>query len=473
MILKKTKIVATLGPASARKETLIKMFNEGVNVCRINFSHGDHQQHLELINLIRELNEELGRHVAILGDLQGPKLRIGMIENGAIEINEDDIITFTSEEVIGNKDRIYMTYKSFPCDVKPGEIILIDDGKLQFEIVSTDGEQIVKAKALNEGMLSSRKGVNLPNTRISLPSLTEKDHDDLNFALDHDIDWLGLSFVRSPRDIIELKSIIATRGKHAKVIAKIEKPEAITNLEEIIRYSDGIMVARGDLGVEIPMQDVPLIQKRIIRMCMEMAKPTIVATQMMESMIEYPSPTRAEVNDVANAVLDNADAVMLSGETSVGRYPVKVIRAMTKIIGSVEKYERKRNKAPDVHYQNERFITDSICFSAAKLAQKVNAKAINMMTHSGYTAYRVSSMRPNVSVFAFTSNRQLLTQLSLVWGVVCNFYDSSESTDKTITDIKKILISKKFLDRGDLIINIASMPIGEHGMTNMLKLGRV
>lgn len=473
MILKKTKIVATLGPASARKETLKKMFQEGVNVCRINFSHGDHKQHLELINLIRELNKELNRHVAILGDLQGPKLRIGKIENDSVEIAEGDIITFTSEEVIGNKHRVYMTYKSFPCDVKPGEIILIDDGKLQLEIISADGKQIVTAKALNEGKLSSNKGVNLPDTRISLPSLTEKDHEDLNFALDNNIDWLGLSFVRSPRDIIELKSIVATRGKHARVIAKIEKPEAINNLEEIIRHSDGIMVARGDLGVEIPMQDVPLVQKRIVRMCMEMAKPTIVATQMMESMIEYPSPTRAEVNDVANAVLDNADAVMLSGETSVGRYPVKVIRAMTKIIGSVEKYERKRNKTPDVHYQNERFITDSICFSATKLAQKVKAKSINMMTHSGYTAYRVSSMRPNATVFVFTSNRLLLTQLSLVWGVVCNYYDGAESTDETIADIKKILINKNYLKRGDLIINITSMPIDEQGMTNMLKLGRI
>jgi len=473
MILKKTKIVATLGPASARKETLKKMFREGVNVCRINFSHGDHKQHLELINLIRELNKELNRHVAILGDLQGPKLRIGMIENGSVEIAEGDIITFTTEEVIGTKHKVYMTYKNFPCDVKPGEVILIDDGKLQLEIVSADGKEIVKAKALNEGILSSKKGVNLPNTRISLPSLTEKDHDDLNFALDNNIDWLGLSFVRSPRDIIELKSIISTRNKHAKVIAKIEKPEAIKNLEEIIRHSDGIMVARGDLGVEIPMQDVPLVQKRIIRMCMEMAKPTIVATQMMESMIEYPSPTRAEVNDVANAVLDNADAVMLSGETSVGRYPVKVIRNMSKIIESVEKYERKINKTPDVHYQNERFITDSICFSATKLAQKVKAKSINMMTHSGYTAYRVSSMRPNATIFAFTSNRQLLTQLSLVWGVVCNYYDSAESTDKTIADIKKVLLTKNYLQRGDLIINIASMPIGEQGMTNMLKLGRI
>ncbi|RLD27112.1 MAG: pyruvate kinase, partial [Bacteroidetes bacterium] len=352
MIEKKTKIVATLGPATCKKETLKKMFLAGVNVCRINFSHGDHKQHLELINLIREINKELELHVAILGDLQGPKLRIGNIENETVELNKGDEIIFTTEKIIGNKKRVFMTYKNFPNDVEPGELILVDDGKLQFEIISTDGEKEVVAKVKNDGMLSSKKGVNLPNTKVSLPSLTQKDYGDLNFALDHDIDWLGLSFVRSPRDIIELKSIISTRNKHTLVIAKIEKPEAITNLEEIIRFSDGIMIARGDLGVEIPMQDVPLIQKRIIRMCMEMGKPTIVATQMMESMIDSPSPTRAEVNDVANAVLDNADAVMLSGETSVGKYPIEVIQAMVKIIGSVEKYERKRNKQPDVHYQN-------------------------------------------------------------------------------------------------------------------------
>lgn len=473
MIDKKTKIVATLGPATCKKETLKEMFLAGVNVCRINFSHGDRKQHLELINLIREINKELELHVAILGDLQGPKLRIGDIENGTVELNKGDEITFTTDKIIGNKERVFMTYKNFPNDVKPGELILVDDGKLQFEIISTDGEKEVKAVLKNDGMLSSKKGVNLPNTKVSLPSLTEKDYGDLNFALDHDIDWLGLSFVRSPRDIIELKSIISTRNKHTLVIAKIEKPEAITNLEEIIRFSDGVMIARGDLGVEIPMQDVPLIQKRIIRMCMEMGKPTIVATQMMESMIDSPSPTRAEVNDVANAVLDNADAVMLSGETSVGKYPIEVIQAMVKIIGSVEKYERKRNKQPDVHYQNERFITDSICFSAAKLAQKVKAKAIVMMTHSGYTTYRVSSMRPNASVFAFTSNKLLMTQLSLVWGVTCNYYDSSVSTDNTISDIRKILKEEKYLEKGDLLINITSMPIAEQGMTNMLKLGRV
>ncbi len=473
MIEKKTKIVATLGPATNQKETLKQMFLAGVNVCRINFSHGDHKQHLELINLIRELNDELKLHVAILADLQGPKLRIGEIENEAIELIEGDELIFTTEKIIGNKQKVYMTYKNFPSDVIPGELILVDDGKLQFEIISTDGEKEVRARIKNDGTLSSKKGVNLPNTKVSLPSLTEKDHGDLNFALDHDIDWLGLSFVRSPRDIIELKSIISTRNKHTKVIAKIEKPEAISNLEEIIRFSDGVMIARGDLGVEIPMQDVPLIQKKIVRMCMEMGKPTIVATQMMESMIENPSPTRAEVNDVANAVLDNADAVMLSGETSVGKYPLEVIEAMVKIIGSVEKYERKRNKPPDVHYQNERFITDSICFSAAKLAQNVKAKAIVMMTHSGYTTYRVSSMRPNVSIFAFTSNKLLMTQLSLVWGVSCSYYDKSVSTDNTIADIRKILKDEKFLVKGDLVINITSMPIAEQGMTNMLKLGRI
>ena len=473
MIEKKTKIVATLGPATCEKETLKQMFLAGVNVCRINFSHGDHKQHLELINLIRELNKELELHVAILGDLQGPKLRIGDIENETVELTKGDEIIFTTDEIIGNNKKVFMTYKNFPNDVESGELILVDDGKLQFEIIATDGEKEVRARVKNDGKLSSKKGVNLPNTKVSLPSLTEKDYGDLNFALDHDIDWLGLSFVRSPRDIIELKSIISTRNKHTLVIAKIEKPEAIKNLEEIIRFSDGIMIARGDLGVEIPMQDVPLIQKKIIRTCMEMGKPTIVATQMMESMIESPSPTRAEVNDVANAVLDNADAVMLSGETSVGKYPIEVIQAMVKIIGSVEKYERKRNKPPDVHYQNERFITDSICFSASKLAQSVKAKAIVMMTHSGYTSYRVSSMRPNASVFAFTSNRLLMTQLSLVWGVTCKYYNKSVSTDNTIADIRKILKEEKYLEKGDLLINITSMPIAEQGMTNMLKLGRI
>ena len=303
--------------------------------------------------------------------------------------------------------------------------------------------------------------------------MTVKDYDDLNFALDNDFDWIGLSFVRSPRDISELKTLISDRRKHAKVIAKIEKPEAIKNLDEIIQQSDGVMIARGDLGVEIPMQDVPLIQKRIIRRCMEMAKPTIVATQMMESMIENPSPTRAEVNDVANAVLDNADAVMLSGETSVGQYPVEVVKAMVKIIRRVESYERVKNKLPDVHYHNERFISDSICYSAAKLAQKVKAKAIIMMTHSGYTAFKISSMRPNASIFAFTSNKFLMSQLSLVWGVTCKYYDKTISTDQTIKDIKGILTEEHFLKRGDLIINIASIPIAEKGMTNMMKLGRI
>lgn len=473
MISKKTKIVATLGPATSEKAVLKQILLSGVNVCRINFSHGDHEQHLKIIRTIRELNTELNLHACILGDLQGPKLRLGMIENDEIALKKGDEIIFTREKVIGNREKVYIKYKSFPTDVKPGETILVDDGKMQFEIVSTDQKQNVVVRAKNDGYLRSKKGVNLPQTKVTMPSLTKKDHADLNFALDHHVDWLGLSFVRSPRDIVELKSIITARNKHTRVVAKIEKPEAIKNLNEIIANSDAVMIARGDLGVEIPMQDVPLIQKQIIKLCMELAKPTIVATQMMESMIENPTPTRAEVNDVANAVLDNADAVMLSGETSVGKYPVEVVKAMSKIIERVEKFERVRNSSPDEHFHNERFITDSICFSAAQLAQRVKAEAIIMMTHSGYTAYRVSSMRPNANIFAFTSNKKLMTQLSLVWGVTCKFYDKTESTDSTIADIKEMLYNEGCLEKGDLLINITSMPISAKGMTNMLKLGRM
>jgi len=473
MTEKRTKIVATLGPASTNREVLKNMILSGVNVCRINFSHGELEQHVKTVELIRSLNRELGTFVALLGDLQGPKIRIGDIKNGSVQLNAGDELLFTAKKVLGDEKQVYMSYKNFPSDVKEGELILVDDGKLKFEIIETNNKDEVRARLINSGVLSSKKGVNLPNTRIALPCLTEKDHRDLNFALDHDFDWIGLSFVRSPRDVIELKSIISTRNKHARVISKIEKPEAVENIDDIIRYSDGIMIARGDLGVEVPMQEVPLIQKKLIRLCLEVGKPTIVATQMMESMIENPSPTRAEVNDVANAVLDNADAVMLSAETSVGKYPEEVIIAMTSIIERIEKYERVLNTSPDVNYQNERFITDSICFSASNLSHKVKAKAIVMMTHSGYTAYRVSSMRPNASIFAFTSNRLLMTQLSLVWGVVCDYYDKFESTDKTILDIRQILKTKEVVKKGDLIINITSIPMAEQGMTNMLKLGRV
>lgn len=470
---KKTKIVATMGPSTNDRKVLAKMMLAGMDVCRINFSHGKHEDYKELVEKIRSLDKELNRHTSILADLQGPKLRIGEVENGSFRIKKGDEILIGVEDILGTKKKVSITHLGFPSDVEKGEIILIDDGKLRLEILETDSKRLVKAKFLNDGVVSSRKGVNLPDTKVSIPSLTEKDLEDLEFALELNFDWIGLSFVRKPQDVIDLKNIIDAKNKHARVIAKIEKPEAVKQIKEIVRYADAVMIARGDLGVEIPMQDVPIVQKRIIKLCKKMAKPTIVATQMMESMIESPTPTRAEVNDVANAVLDNTDAVMLSAETSVGKYPVETIKAMNKIICRMEQYELKIKTKANIDYQNERFITDSICFTAAELSNKVGAKGLVIMTHSGYSAYRVSSMRPNANIFAFTSNKKLLTQLGLVWGVECKFYDKNVGTDETIRDIKERLNEDDDVKRGDLLINIASMPAKDTGMSNMLKLSRI
>lgn len=471
--MKRTKIVATLGPASTNRETLLQMFNEGLNVCRLNFSHGGYDGHLVAIELIRELNAETGLNVAILADLQGPKIRTHEMENNGVELINDSIVTIVTEKVLGTAERFSINYSQLPQDVNPGEKILLDDGKLMLEVVSTDREKSFQAKVIHGGVLSSKKGVNFPNTKISMPSLTEKDLEDLEFALLHEVDWVGLSFVRSPRDIIELRHMIAKKGAKAKVVAKIEKPEAIEHIDAIIKESDALMVARGDLGVEIPYQEVPLIQKMIIDRSRQNAKPVIVATQMMESMIQNISPTRAEVNDVANAVLDGADAVMLSGETSVGKFPVQVIRTMSNIIIEMEKFEGIYNKEEVPEKNQDRFISDSICFNAVRLSQRVNADAILTMSFSGYTAYKVASQRPKAPIFVFTSNREILTQLNLIWGVRGFFYDTQISTDHTIADIKYLLKEEGVLEEGDLVINIASIPLEENGKTNMLKLSYV
>ncbi len=472
---KKTKIVATIGPSCSNKETLKTMLEKGVDVCRLNFSHGTHADHKQVIDNIRELNHEMGTFTSILADLQGPKLRIGQIEGESVMIETGDELIFTTTECVGNNKRVYITYQNFPADVNPGEKILIDDGKLLLEVVSTNAKDEVVTQVIFGGKLSSRKGVNLPNTRISLPSLTEKDRKDLNFALLHEVDWIGLSFVRSVRDIIELKHFIRnhSKSKFTKVIAKIEKPEALEEIDEIIHESDGIMVARGDLGVEIPMQNVPLIQKMLTKKALKAAKPTIIATQMMESMIKNITPTRAEVNDVANAVTDGADAVMLSGETSVGDHPVKVIEAMSSIVKQAETYDGVYDHETIPAYNQERFITDSICYNACRLAKRVNAHSIITMTHSGYTAFKLSSQRPRAVIIIFTGNRKVMTQLNLLWGVKCFFYDKMESTDRTIDDIQYILKKNNEVTAGNLMINIASMPISGQGMSNMLKLSYV
>ncbi len=469
----RTKIIATTGPATQDKEILKNMILEGLDVCRINFSHGNHSLIHQTVQNIRELNKELGTFVGILGDLQGPKLRIGNIKNGSASLQTDSEIIITTKECDGDENILYITYPQFPKDVNKGEKVLLDDGKIQLEVIDTDQKENVKCKVISGGNLSSKKGVNLPNTKISLPSLTIKDLRDLDFALENDFDWIGLSFVRSVTDIVELKEIIRNKGKNTRVVAKIEKPEALKEIDAIINVADAVMVARGDLGVELPMEQVPLIQKKIVEKCIKEGKPVIIATQMMESMIENYSPTRAEVNDVANAVMDGADAVMLSAETSVGKYPVKVIEIMRKIITQVEDLDSiyYRQHVPEM--KTGTFITDSICYTASVLAKEADVKAIITMTNSGYSAFKLSSHRPKAGIFVFTENRSLLTTLSLVWGVRGYYYDKYESTDQTISDLKEFLKNNHLVKPDDLVINIASMPMKEKGRTNMIKLSYI
>jgi pyruvate kinase len=472
--MKKTKIVATIGPVSANKEVLKGMIQAGLNVVRLNFSHGAHDDHQSVVDFVREIDKELGTNTALLADLQGPKLRVGIMQDNGVMLEAGKKIIITTEEQIGTADHIYTNYKEFPSDVKPGERVLLDDGKIAIRILSTDGKKEVLCEIIQGGILSSKKGLNLPETKVSLPSLSKKDLNDLEFALSMNIDWIGLSFVRTAEDVRVLKGIIAENGKHAKVVAKIEKPEALEVIDDIIRETDAVMVARGDLGVEIPIEQVPLAQKMIVKKCVEAAKPVIVATQMMESMITSMTPTRAEVTDVANAVLDGADAVMLSGETSVGAYPIAAIAMMSSIIKEAEKF-------PGLYYLEEapyemdetRFITDSICFSACRVAKRTGATSIATMSFSGYTGYKISSWRPNAHVFVFTGNKRILTQLNLVWGVKAFFYDKMVSTDQTIADIRYILKKNGYVQEGDFLVNVASMPIAEQGTTNMLKISRI
>ncbi|UOE50069.1 pyruvate kinase [Mucilaginibacter sp. SMC90] len=472
----RTKIVATMGPASAKKDVLLAMIKAGVNVCRLNFSHGKPEDHKVVIDLIREINEQYKTNVGILADLQGPKIRIGLVKDGGIHLVNGTHIKITTHECIGNDEQIYITYDTFPQDVQANEIILLDDGKLQLRVIETNKIDTVICEVVHGGILTSRKGVNLPNTKVSIPSLTEEDLINLEFALKQDVEWIGLSFVRTGEDIIDLKRIIARNGSAAKVIAKVEKPEAIDNIDAIIAATDGVMVARGDLGVEMPLEEVPLLQKMIARKCRAASKPVIVATQMLESMITTPRPTRAEVNDVANSVLDGADAVMLSGETSVGEFPVIVIETMAKIVRNVEELGYPFNAPKQAVAKDQSspdFLINALCESAVHIAEQSNAVGIVSMTTSGYTAFEISSHRPKASTYIFTSNKQLLNALSLVWGVRAFYYDQLESTDQTIADVNEILKAENLIKSGDVVVNTASTPIIKQGKTNTLKLSVV
>jgi pyruvate kinase len=471
----RTKIVATVGPACDTYDKLLDLVKAGVNVFRLNFSHGTHEDKLAIIEHIRNINTTQPYNISILADLQGPKLRVGEIENNALDLKVGDILTFSNEKCVGTKEKIYVSYPNLAEDVVLGNIILIDDGKIEVKVTGIEKNGDVKVTVTLGGILSSKKGINLPDTKISLPALTDKDLKDLEFIIEQQCDWVALSFVRSVKDIVILRSKLDEKKSKTKIIAKIEKPEALTNIRDIIIESDAIMVARGDLGVELPVEQIPLIQKELIRKCIHRAKPVIVATQMMESMMERVKPNRSEITDVANAVLEGADAVMLSGETAAGQHPTLVVETMRKIIAEVEvkeyRYDRSEDLKPQPHSPS--FHSDAICYNACKIAEDVTAKALIGMTQSGYTAFMLSSYRPSSPLYIFTKEKTLVNQLSLSWGVRAFYYSEEESLDDIVEDQIDILKQRGFLSSGDIAVSTGSTPVDLHLPTNLIKLTKV
>ena len=467
----KTKIVATVGPASNNKDMLRALVKEGVDVFRLNFSHGTHDQHQKVIDFVREINKEMGTNVALLQDLQGPKIRVQDVQDG-VELKPGQEFIITTRQLMGNNEMASTSYENLPRDVKVGDMILIDDGKIELTVKEVRDIDVVTTVKYG-GPLKPRKGINLPQTKVTAPSLTDKDHADLLFGLKNRLDWVALSFVRKAKDIELLREIIQQHSPNTRIVAKIEKPEAIENIDSVIAATDAVMVARGDLGVEIWLEEVPMMQKMIVQKCNKLAKPVIVATQMMESMIENPRPTRAETNDVANAVMDGADALMLSAETAAGKYPIEVIRSMVRTIGSVEKQGNVFYRFRDVEAGSTNFHTDNLILTACKLAKEVNAKAIVGMTQLGYSAYKAASHRPNANIFAFTSNAEIINQISLVWATRAYHYDKASSTDETIADVEAILKRDGHVQSGDIFIVLASMPIQARGKTNLIKVNVV
>lgn len=466
---KRAKIIATLGPASEKKEIIIKLIEAGADVFRLNFSHGTHDDHLKRIQMINQINDDLGTNICTLQDLQGPKIRIGQMENGEVEIVAGQELTISTEDIVGNNTTVSTTYKPLATDVVPGDLILVDDGKIELKVLSSDGQKVT-TQVVHGGMLKSRKGINLPNTAISAPSLTEKDREDLEFGLANDVQWVALSFVRNAKDILELREIIKSRGKETKIIAKIEKPEAVADIDEIVEATDAIMVARGDLGVEVLMEDVPMIQKRIVSKCNKLGKPVIIATQMLESMIDNPRPTRAEANDVANSILDGADTVMLSAESASGSFPVESVQAMSSCITSVED---RASVIFNKFWEDNISATaknDMLVKSACQLSKSVGAKAIIGMTKSGYTGFSLAKNRPEASIYIFTNDRHLLKTMNLVWGIKGFYYDEQKPIDETFDEVLEILKGKGLVESGDVYINTASMPLHWQERTNMMKL---
>ena len=483
---RKTKIVATVGPASESKESLIQLAKAGVNVFRLNFSHGTHEDHLQRLKTIREISKELDLNLSILQDLQGPKIRTQLVENNGVVLEAGKQLIFAMDEnLLGTSEKVGTTYTSMYLDVNVGERILMDDGNLEVKVISIDSsKKEVITEVIYGGILKSKKGINLPGTKVSLPCLTPKDEADLYFGLDHGVDWIALSFVRKAADIWDIKDKIKAYGKNTRVIAKIEKPEAIDNLDEIIEASDAIMVARGDLGVEMDGAVVPYLQKVMVEKCTAAGKPVIVATQMLESMITNPVPTRAETSDVANAVLQGASATMLSGESASGSYPIKAVETMAHIHEIVEQQQNEleiiKGDEAAIYFKNHSLagqqvaLTDRLIAGACRLARDSKAKAILCMTNSGHTAYRLSAHRPKADLFVFTSNKELMSTMGLLWGVKVFFFDpSADNVEKTVAAMVDMLKGKKLLSAGDVFVTTLSIPAHQGKKTNTVQLGTV
>ena len=471
MKINKTKIIATLGPACSSKTMMSKLISSGVDVFRVNFSHADHKDIERIVGDIIALRAKHNKHVTILGDLQGPKIRLGNVLPETILKKGDSIIFSTKKIKNGSSENVTINYASFPKDVKRGETVLVDDGKIILKVEKTDRDCTVNLIVIQGGVLSSNKGVNLPSTKISLPALTPKDIKDAKFAAKLGFDWIALSFVRSKNDVLQLREILDKNSKDTiPIISKIEKPQAISKMDQILKASNGLMVARGDLGIEIPAEEVPLYQKILVKKANEARKPVIIATQMMESMLDNLTPSRAEVNDVANSVMDGADCIMLSAETSVGKYPCEVVKKVGTIIAGVEDSQPVKNEFTIPKLKSSRIITKTVCRHAALIANEIKAAAVCTLTYSGYTGWQISSWRPNCLVLVFTSNKRILSQLNLLWGVKCIYYNKFQSTDKTVEDVNALAIKNRYVKKGDVVINLASMPIKDKGQVNTLRI---
>ncbi|POX66912.1 pyruvate kinase [Microbacterium sp. Ru50] len=467
--MRRAKIVATLGPATASYEMVRAIIDAGVDVTRFNLSHGDYSEHEVRWANVRKAADDAGRPVAILVDLQGPKIRLGKFENGPHQLAVGDIFKITTDDILGTKEIVSTTFKGLPGDVKPGDFLLIDDGKVRVEVVSVEGS-VVTTKVIVAGPVSNNKGINLPGVAVSVPALSDKDEADLRWGLQQGADIIALSFVRDAADVTRVHEIMAVEGRKVPVIAKIEKPQAVENLEEIIDAFDGIMVARGDLGVELPLEAVPIVQKKAVALCRRMAKPVIVATQMLESMIENPVPTRAETSDVANAVLDGADAVMLSGETSVGKYPVVVVETMARIVDSTETHGLERI-APLT--AKPRTQGGAITLAAMEVAQFIEAKFLCMFTESGDTARRMSRLRPEIPMIAFTPDPAIRRRMALTWGIRSSLVEQVAHTDLMFHQVDDYFLSNGLAEVGDKVVVISGSPPGIQGSTNDIRIHKI